>query len=223
MYEILTGDELPINQYHRNRLSMYYSLFCSTQMNYYNILTNKFEPIIERFETNLEMMQVAPMFRAKTNVIINDIINYNLSIDSIIALNSFITKFTQSEKKWEIKELLDPVKWRSTLMISEKEKQEVIRNYDIILQFINNSGVELVIFFESNLNNRIKIFPNEVISYTSNSLYEARGLNRRNTRIDRTNFGVYIQDSYPIKNINFRRTNYKQFKINIELKRYLNK
>ena len=223
LYEILTGDELPINQYHRNRLSMYYSLFCSTQMNYYNILTNKFEPIIERFETNLEMMQVAPMFRAKTNVIINDIINYNLSIDSIIALNSFITKFTQSEKNWEIKELSDPVRWRSTLMISETEKQEVIRNYDIILQFINNSGVELVIFFESNLNNRIKIFPNEVISYTSNSLYEARGLNRRNTRMDRTNFGIYIQDSYPIKNINFRRTNYKQFKINIELqnKKYI--
>ena len=64
---MLTGEKLQINKYNRNKFTMYYYIFCSTHANYYNILTNKFEPILEHFETSLEMMQVAPFYKEKTS------------------------------------------------------------------------------------------------------------------------------------------------------------
>ena len=197
---------------------MYYYVFCSVQANYHNILTNKFEPLLENFEVSVEMMQVAPFFRAKTNVIINDIINYNLSVDSIIALNSFLLKFNQEEKMWDIKELIDPIKWRSTFAITEDVlKSATTRVYNLSLIFKNDSGIDLTIFFESNPKNLIKLKSGETKSYTSDSLYKARGINKYSSKIDRANFGVCLLNSYPINNINYKRTEYKQYKVNIEL------
>ena len=221
LYEVITGDELPINKYNRNTMSMYYFVFCSVQLNYHNILTNNFEPIIERFETNVEMMQVAPIFRAKTNIIINDIINYNLSVDSIIALNSFLLKFTQDEQQWDIKELLNPLRWRSTYLYTLNEIKDQTRNYNIVLQLTNNTGIDLVIFFESNLSNRIRLKAGDIQSFTSDALFNARGLNLQKSKIDRTNLGVLVYNNYPIKDINFKRPNYKHYKINIELDKKL--
>ena len=221
LYEVLTGDELPFKKYNINSMSMYYFIFCSVQMNYHNIITNSFDPLIERFEVNVEMMQVAPIFRAKTNIIINDIINYNLSVDSIISLNSFLLKFTQDEKQWEMKELLNPIKWRSTYLSKFNEANNQTRGNNIVLQLTNNSGIDLIIFFESNLHNRIKLKSDESQSFTSDELYKARGLNLKNSKIDRTNLGVYVYNTYPIKDINFKRTNYRQYKINIEINKKL--
>ena len=76
---------------------MYYYVFFQIQANYYNILTNNFEPVLERFEMSVEMMQVTPFFKARTYVIVNDIVNFNLSADSIIALNSFMLRYSQNE------------------------------------------------------------------------------------------------------------------------------
>jgi hypothetical protein len=167
------------------------------------------------------MMQVAPMFRAKTYIISNDVINYNLSIDSIIALNAFLLKFTQDEKQWEIKELLNPIRWRSTFLFTLNEINDQTKGNNIVLQLMNNTGIDLIVFFESNLHNRIKLKSDETQSFTSDALYSARGLNLKNSKIDRTNLGVYVYNTYPIKNINFKRTNYRQFKINIKINKKL--
>ena len=59
---MLTADEIPKNKYNRNALSMYYFVFCSVNSNYYNLLSNNFDPILEPFELSVEMMQVAPFF-----------------------------------------------------------------------------------------------------------------------------------------------------------------
>ena len=73
LYEIITADVLPMTNFNLNQLAMYLDVIFSVDANYHNIMTNKFEPLLERFETSVEMMQTAPFFRAKTNVIINDI------------------------------------------------------------------------------------------------------------------------------------------------------
>jgi hypothetical protein len=198
---------------------MYYYIFASIQANYHNIMTNKFEPLLERFETTVEMMQTAPFFRAKTNVIINDIINYNLSVDSLIALNSFILKFTEEEKLWEIKELLDPIKWRSTFAFTQDYLKNIDkRMYNLVLIFKNDSGIDLTIFFESNPNHQMKLKSDETLSFTSNTLYEAGGLNKKNSRVDRNNFGVYLVNAYPIKDVSYKRTDNKQYKVNVEIR-----
>ena len=220
LYEILTGDELPMKNYTINNLSMYYYIFGSIQANYYNIMTNNFEPLIERFEASVEMMQVAPIFRAKTNIIINDIINYNLSVDSLISLKSFYLKFNEEENAWDIQELINPLRWRSTFHLADmqfKSMNEMTRVYDIVLEFANNSGIDLSIFFESNPTNLIKVNSKEIYSFTSDTLYKARGLNKKNLRIDRNNFGVYLYDSYPIKDISYKKTDNRQYKVNVEI------
>ena len=224
LYEILTGDELPIKKYNKNTLSMYYYIFGSVHANYHNIISNKFEPLVEPFEANIEMMRVAPFFRAKTDVIINDIINYNLSVDSFIAIKSFITKFIEDQNKLEINEHLSPSGMRSTqnnlegkIKGKKKLKEGSTRIYDIVLQFSNNCGVDLDVFFESNPSNPKKIKADDILTFTSDTLYEARGLNKYNLRMDRANFGVYLYDSYPIKDVSYKKPSRKQYKINVEL------
>ena len=145
---MITGDNIPKNKYNRNTLSMYYYVFCSTNANYYNLVTNKFEPIIERFETSVEMMQVAPFFKAKTYVIINDIINFNLSADSIIAFNSFMLRYSQNEELWDTpKELINPLKWRSTVQLTFHDLNEMNRKDETVLQFLNYTGINIIFFF----------------------------------------------------------------------------
>ena len=66
----------------------------------------------------------------------------------------------------------------------------------------------------------IKLKSGETLSYSSDDLYKARGLkNKKNSSlINRANFGVHLLNSHPIKDINYKRTEYKQYKVNIELK-----
>ena len=147
LYEMITGDEIPIHKYNKNTLSMHYYVFCSMNANYYNIVTNKFEPIIEGFETSVEMIQVAPFFKAKTYVNINDIVNFNLSADSIIAFNSFMLRYSQNEALWDLpKELINPLRWRSTIQHTLHDLKEMTRKDEIVLQFVNYSGVTIVFF-----------------------------------------------------------------------------
>ena len=218
LYEMLTADEIPKHKYNINTLSMYYYVFFSVNANYYNLLTNNFEPIIELFETSVEMMQVAPIFKAKTYVIINDIINFNLSADSIIALNSFMLRYSQKEELWDLpKELVNPLRWRSTVQYTLHDLNEMTRKDEVILQFLNYTGINLVFFFDTYINNQISMRPKEIISFTSNNLYRARGLHKRKNKTDKTTFSVSINNSFPIENINYKRTNYNQYKLFVEI------
>ena len=218
LYEMITGDEVPQNKYNRNTLSMYYFVFFSVNANYYNLVTNNFEPIVEKFETSVEMMQVAPFFRAKTFVIINDMININLSADSIIAFNSFMLRYTQDEENWDPpKELIDPLRWRSTVKYTIHEINEMTRKDEIVLQFINYTGINLILFFDSYVSNKIPLKPKEIVSFTSNNLYRARGLHRHKNKVKLTTFSVVVNDCYPMEKIDYKRTNYRYYKLFVEL------
>ena len=217
LYEMLTGDEIPINKYNKNTLSMYYFVFFQIQANYYNILTNDFEPVLEPFEMSLEMMQVTPLFKARTYVIVNEIVNFNLSADSIIALNSFMLRYSQNELLWDLpKELINPLKWRSTFQFTINDLKILDKKDEIILQFLNYSGMDLELFFDSYPQNKIQVKPKEIVSFTSENLYKARGLHKRRSKYIRTTFSVSLKNTYPIESINYKRTNYKQYKIKVE-------
>ena len=217
LYEMLTGDEVPINKYNKNTLSMYYFVFFQMQANYYNILTNNFEPVLERFEMSVEMMQVAPFFKARTYVIVNDIVNFNLSADSIIALNSFMLRYSQNEQLWDLpKELINPLKWRSTFQFTMNDLKMLDKKDEIILQFLNYTGLDLEFFFDSYPQNKIQMKSKEIVSFTSENLYKARGLHKRRSKGIRTTFSVSLKNTYPIESINYKRTNYKQYKLKVE-------
>jgi hypothetical protein len=87
---------------------------------------------------------------------------------------------------------------------------------EVILQFLNYTGLDLEFFFDSYPQNKIQMKPKEIISFTSENLYKARGLHKRRSKAIRTTFSVSLKNTYPIESINYKRTNYKQYKLKVE-------
>ena len=91
------------------------------------------------------------------------------------------------------------------------------RKDEIVMQFINYTGINLIFFFDSYVSNRIPIKPKEIISFTSNKLYRARGLHRHKNKVELTTFSVVVNDCYPMEKIDYKRTNYRYYKLFVEL------
>ena len=89
------------------------------------------------------MLQVAPFCKSKLYVTTNDIINFNLSTDGVIALNKFLLTFMQDEvhrftityhrqirSKGLMSSLLDEVP-----KIGEKRKKLLLRKFGSHLRY----------------------------------------------------------------------------------------
>ena len=214
IYEMLSGDILPRTHYNLNELGMYLDVIFSMDANYFNIMINDFEPLLERFNMGVTMLQVAPFTRTKGYVTTNDIINFNLSTDCIIALNKFLMSFMQDEKMWEQNTNLTTSLYGPMNINLIKDKQN--ESEEIILKFVNLTGLDLVYYFDDNPNYKIPLKEKSVMDYTRLKLYQARGHDRHINPYQTTTFSLCIGNSQPIEKINFQRNNYKQFKINLQ-------
>ena len=207
LYEIITADVLPMTNFNLNQLAMYLDVIFSVDANYHNIMINDFEPLLERFNMGVTILQVAPFCKMKGYVTTNDVINFNLSTDSVIALNKFLLTFMQDEKMWEkINNNRRATIFAPMQNLIQEAKEEVI------LKFMNLTGVDLVFYFDDNPNYKIPIKHGAKIDYTRNSLYKARGHDRHRNPYQKTTFSLSIGDCRPIENINFQRNNYRQYK-----------
>ena len=219
LYEILTADVLPRTKYDLNNLGMYLDLVFSMDANYYNIMINDFEPLLERFNMGVTIIQVAPFCKMKGYVTTNDIINFNLSTDSVIALNKFMGTFLQDEKLWEKNDQ------RATIfapMLSSHGSHEGAKDIqkefqeEVVLKFINLTGIDLIFYFDDNPNYKIPIKQGAKVDLNRSGLYKARGHDRHRNPYQKTTFSLLIGDCKPIENINFQRNNYRQYKTSIQ-------
>jgi len=127
-------------------------------------------------------------------------------------------RYSQNEELWDTpKELINPLKWRSTVQLTLHDLNEMNRKDETVLQFLNHTGINIIFFFDSFITNQIQIKPREIISFTSYTLDRARGLHKKKAKVERTTFSVIIKDSFPIQNINYKRTNYQQYKLYVEI------
>ena len=207
LYEILTADVLPRTHFNLNQLAMYLDVVFSVDANYHNIMINDFEPLLERFNMGVTILKVAPFTKMKGYVTTNDVINFNLSTDSVIALNKFLITFMQDEKMWD---KINNDK-RATIFAPMANTVQEAKE-EIILKFMNLTGVDIVFYFDDNPNYKIPIKHGAKIDYTRSSLYKARGHDRHRNPYQKTTFSLSIGDCKPIENINFQRNNYKQYK-----------
>ena len=212
LYEMLTAEILPRTQYNLNQLALYLDVLFSLDANYFNLTINDFEPLIERFNMGVTMLQAASFFKTKGYVTTNDVINFNLSTDGVIALNKFLLTFMQDEKMWkkDMVNIYAPMLTSNNKKNIQKEMQE-----EIILKVVNCSGLDLVFYFDDNPNYRIPMKQNDEIRFTRVILYKARGQDRYKNPYQKTTFSVSIRESPFIEHINFQRNNYKQFKVNV--------
>ena len=216
LYEILTADQIPRSKFNLNHLGLYIDVLFSMDSNYFNINMNEFEPLLERFNMGVTMIQVAPFCKSKLYVTTNDIINFNLSTDCIIALNKFLLTFIQDEKMWEqdMAYIYAPI--MSRLSLGNGRQSQKDSGKEIILKFLNLTGLDLVFYFDDNPNYKIPMKQNGKINFSRADLYKARGHDRYKNPYQKATFSLTIRDSKPIENINFQRNNYKQFKVNAQ-------
>ena len=216
LYEMLTADQIPRSKFNINHLGLYMDVLFSMDSNYFNININEFEPLLERFNMGVTMLQVAPMCKTKCYVTTNDIINFNLSTDGVIALNKFLLTFMQDEKMWEQDMAYIYAPMMSRLSASNIYQNQKDMGKEIILKFLNLTGLDLVFYFDDNPNYKIPMKQNGKISFSRAELYKARGHDRYKNPYQKTTFSLTIRDSKPIENINFQRNNFKQFKVNAQ-------
>ena len=215
LYEILTAEILPKTKYNLNELALYMDVLFSMDANYFNLTINDFEPLLERFNMGVTMLQVAPFCKSKGYITTNDIINFNLSTDGVIALNKFLLTFMQDEKMWEKEKNINIY----APMLINNVKKDIKREMEeeIVLKFINKTGLDLVFYFDDNPNYKIPMRQNdETFNFTRIKLYKARGHDRHKNPYQKTTFSVSIKESLPIEHINFQRNNYKQYRVNIQ-------
>ena len=219
LYEILSADIIPRTKFDLNNLGMYMDIVFSLDANYLNIMTNNFEPLLERFNMGVTMLQVSSFTKNKGYITTNDIINFNLSTDSVIALNKFLETFLQDEKLWDknnpVPTIFDPLQ---SSQGSHDAGMDIQKEYEkeVILKFVNLTGIDLSFYFDDNPNYKIPIKSGAKTTFTRTQLYKARGHDRHRNPYQRTTFSLCIGDCKPIENINFQRNNYRQFKSNIQ-------
>ena len=215
LYEMLTAEQLPRTKFDLSQLGSYIDVLFSMDANYFNLTINDFEPLLERFNMGVVMMQVAPFCKMKGYVTTNDIINFNVSTDSVIALNKFLLTFMQDEKMWAQENMVNIY---SPILSSSVAKKDIQRELEeeIILKFMNLTGLELIFYFDDNPNFKIGMKPNGKINFTRMNLYKARGHDKYKHPYQKTTFSVSIKDSLPVEHINFQRNNYKHYKVNVQ-------
>ena len=210
LYEILTADVLPRTNFNLNQLAMYIDVIFSVDANYLNIMINDFEPLLERFNMGVNILQVAPFCKMKGYVTTNEVINFNLSTDSVIALNKFLLTFMQDEKMWE-----QINNNRRASIFAPMTNAALEAREEIILKFMNLTGVDIIFYFDDNPNYKIPIKNGAKVDFSRSSLYKARGHDRHRNPYQKTTFSLSIGDCKPIENINFQRNNYHQYKANL--------
>ena len=235
LIEMISNKQIPMEKYNIQTLYQYCNISFSFEIYYYNITLNDFEPFIEPFSTKIEMRQVAQNTRNRIDVTSNQMINVNISSNSVIVLNLFLIKFNEDEAKW-----VQPINEgmfskTSTLKLRKALSKEIDNdNYllsnqteakeDLVLQFINQTGVDLTFWFDTNKDNKISLPYNETVSYTKTSLSRAQGPRAKKNKIMKDKFSFTLLNSVNVNSIDFTCGSSHNYKLEVLIegkKRYI--
>ena len=205
--EIITAKPISIDQYNFQTCYQYMNMVFEIDIYYYNLILSDFEPFIEPFGMKIDMLQVDPITRNKIDISSKDMLNMNISANSIKVLNMFLTKYYQSEELWK---KIDLENQKNVVgRQSEKEKKE------IILQMKNLLGLPMTFWFEANPKVKYQIKKDGTYSFTKNSLAEALGPSIIKNKILKDKFSFSFDESNPIIGINFSRNIIREYKVKI--------
>ena len=205
--EIITAKPISMDQYNFQTCYQYMKMVFEIDIYYYNLILSDFEPFIEPYGMEINMLQVDPITRNKIDISSKDMLNMNISSNSIKVLNMFLTKYYQSEELWK-KIDLDNQK-NVVGRGNEKEKKE------IILQMKNLLGLPVNFWFEANPKIKYQIKKDGTYSFTKNTLAEALGPSILKNKILKDKFSFSFDDSTPIRGINFSRNIIREYKVKI--------
>ena len=151
-------------------------------MYYYNLEYSEFEPLIEPINMQYLSFQTNPLFRAKTYIKIENIININVSTNSMKILNLFLSKYSKEnpngidKENMEEENIFIPKKKKSHefLRMLSKESINKEEQEEVVLKVTNKTGVFINFWFDFDKENKIKIKNKETIHLTDKQIYKTR-------------------------------------------------
>ena len=216
IYEMITGDDLPIEKYNINTLAQYMKVDFIAEINYFNMSLNKFEPLMEKIKFAYLMMQTCSFSRKKNNIDISDMINFNISSNAIKVVNLFLLRYYKKEN--EIKEKIKLIKIsdiqkskvkKSTIRLNSSELD---KNKEVYLVIVNFTELNLTITFDSDSGKKHKLISKGTLTFYKPDIFSEKN------KSNKTILNASIDDQSKIKGINFSKNNTRQYKLRINQK-----
>ena len=99
--ESVSQNDIPLKDYDPYNLYQYANANFNLEINFYNDKKNDWEPIVEKFSGEFLINQFAIFSRYRSDLISNDMLNINFSMDSVRVFNNVMKKFYQDEEDWD--------------------------------------------------------------------------------------------------------------------------
>ena len=218
---ILTGSQLSIDNYIIHNLYNYMICTLTSELYYYNLEYSDFEPIIEPLNMKYLFFQTNPIFRSKTEINIENMINIDITTNFMKVLNIFMLKFFNEIDKGNMRGISIKLKKKSNQLLKMMSKNNIFfeeQEEEVIIKLINKTGVLVYFWFDFNNENKIKIKNNEIISLTNKQIYKT--LKRRKLiqkkEHEKNTFSFRIYNYEVIKQINLNNTDNLYFKTIID-------
>ena len=216
IYEMVTGDELPLEKYNISNLAQYMESNFGIEINYFNMSLNEFEPLMERIQINNTMMQICSFSRRKNNVEINDMINFNISSNAIKVVNLFLLRYYKKESEKSEKNRLirisDIKKTRLKYSTIRLNSAELDKNKEVYLVIVNFTELNISIRFENDFTRKYSLNPKGTLNFYKPDIFSDKN-KTASTLLDAT-----IEDQSKIKGIDFGKNNTRQYKLKINQK-----
>ena len=221
LLSIITDEPISFEKYIKHNLYNYMICTFTLGLNHYNLEHSDFEPIIEPFDMEYLSYQTNSIFRAKTFINIKNMININVSTNSMKILNIFLSKYTKDIQNEKPKDIIEkkPTKSNEFLSLISKEINNNIEEQEEVVKITNKTGVFIYFWFDFDKENKIKIKKDETIHLTNKQIYKIRKnrkLMQKKER-DKNTFSFSILNYEPIRKINFNSTDNLYFKTKINI------
>ena len=224
LFGIITNSPVSIDSYIIRNLYNYMNSSFTLELYYYNLEYSDFEPIIEPININYLSYQIDKIFRSKTYINIENIININVSTNCIKVLNIFLSKYSKDNIKDKInneeeEEISTTSKKKSNklLHLYSKDNNNIEEQEETVLKVFNQTGLFIYFWFDFDKENKIKINNNEVIHLSNKSIYKTRKHKKliQKKEFEKNTFSFRILNYESIQKINFNKTNNLYFKTEI--------
>ena len=215
IYEMVAGEDLPIEKYNIDTLAYYMLINFGFEINYFNLILNEFEPLMEKINMNYLAMQTCSFSKYKQFLNINDIINFNISSNAIKVVNLFLLRYYQKEEKKENNKVrkissLTSRRLSSTIKIDPKNIES---SKEISLLLINYTELNIEIIFDFNIKKKYPLKAGETLTFYKKDLFLEKNQNNYSSKLNAVFIGKTV-----IKAINYGRNNTRQYKLKVSYK-----
>ena len=221
---IITNSPFSVDKYIIHNLYNYMNCTFTLELYYYNLEYSDFEPVIEPVNMQYLSFQTNPVFRAKTYLNIENIININVSTNSMKILNIFMSKYSKENPNG-----IDKDNINETNIIKKKTSDDFLRliskdslkneeQEETVIKLINKTGVFIYFWFDFDKENKIKIKNNETIHLSNKQIYKTRKKRKliQKKESEKNTFSFRILNYEAIQKINLNSSDNLYFKTKIE-------